>query len=92
MNDDLEILPLTRFRHQTQKFLSALHQRGGYYLVSRSQLEAVLLDSGEYKRMRSLIEDLLDALELGKARGEKTVSFKTYLKHRYGSGNQPESL
>lgn len=92
MIEELEILPLTRFRRQTQKVLSSLPRQGGYYLVSRSQPEAVLLDRNEYKRMNLLIEDLLDALELEKARGEKVLPWKTYLKHRYGSAAQPKSL
>ena len=92
MTDELDILPLTRFRQQTKKFLSSLHRQGGYYLVSRSQPEAVLLDRNEYKRMRLLIEDLLDCLELERAHGETTTPWKTYLKHRYGSAAQQKSL
>lgn len=90
MTDELDILPITRFREQTKKVLASLPKQGGYYLVSRSQPEAVLLDGKEYKRMRSLIEDLLDALELESARGEKTVTWKSYLKHRYGDSDQPK--
>lgn len=86
--DKLEFLPISKFRAQTEQTLELLDEKEGYLLLSRSQPKAVLLDVKKYRQTQELIEDLLDAAELQRARGEKGLPWKKYLKHRYGNSNQ----
>lgn len=85
---DLATLPISAFRKDANRVLASLKKAGGYYLLSRSLPRAVILDVQKYQESRELLEDLIDAVELEKARGEKTISWKTYLKRRHGNGDK----
>lgn len=85
---DLATLPISVFRKDANRVLASLKKAGGYYLLSRSLPKAVILDIQKYKEVNNLLEDLIDAVELEKSRGEKAVSWKAYLKKRHGDGNK----
>lgn len=82
---ELQTLPISVFRKDANKTLASLEKIGGYRLFSRSLPKAVILSIQKYEEFKELLEDLTDAAELEKARGEKTVSWKSYLKQRYGN-------
>ena len=86
--NDFETLPLSKFRQQTEKLLDSLPQKKGYLLLSRSRPKGFLIDVSAYKKQMELVEDLTDALELERARGEKSLSFKYYLQRRYGNSTR----
>lgn len=86
--NNLEFLPISKFRAQTEQTLETLDEKEGYLILSRSLPKAVLLDINKYNKTQELIEDLLDAAELQRAWGEKGIAWKKYLKHRYGNSNQ----
>ena len=83
--DNLEFLAISKFRSQTEQTLKTLDEKEGYLIFSRSEPKAVLLDIKRYRQTQELVEDLLDAAELQRARGEKSITWKKYLKHRYGN-------
>lgn len=82
---DLQTLPISVFRKDANRLLGSIKKAGGYYLLSRSLPKAVILDVAKYQELKELLEDLIDSVELEKARGEKTISLKQYLKRRYGN-------
>jgi prevent-host-death family protein len=77
-------LPISVFRKDANRILGSIKKTGGYCLLSRSLPKAVILDIAKYEELKGLLEDLVDAMALEKAKGEKTVSWKRYLKTRYG--------
>lgn len=81
---EFQTLPISVFRKDANRILGSIKKAGGYCLLSRSLPKAVILDITEYRELKELLEDLVDAAELEKARGEKTTSWKHYLKKRYG--------
>lgn len=88
--DNLEFLSISKFRAQTEQTLETLDEKEGYLILSRSKPKAVLLDIGKYHKTQELIEDLLDAAQLQRSRGEKGISWKKYLRHRYGNSDKPK--
>ncbi len=82
---ELVTLPISVFRKDANRILNSIKKVGGYCLLSRSSPKAVILDIAKYQKLKDLFEDLTDSLELEKARGEKTISLKQYLKRRYGN-------
>jgi len=81
---ELQTLPISVFRKDANRILGSIKKTGGYCLLSRSLPKAVILDIAEYRELKELLEDLVDAAELEKAREEKTIPWKHYLKKRYG--------
>lgn len=84
---ELQTLPISVFRKDANRILGSIKKAGGYCLLSRSLPKAVILDVAKYEELKGLLEDLVDVAELQKAKGEKTVSWKQYLKNRYGDKN-----
>ncbi len=85
--NELQTLPISVFRKDANRILNSIKKAGGYCLLSRSLPKAVILDVAKYEELKELLEDLVDAAELEKARGEKTIPWKRYLKTRYGDKN-----
>lgn len=91
MMNNLKTVTISELRQGADEILNSLKENEGYYLLSRSQARAVLLETSRYEELRQQIEDLLDAVELERARREKTISWKKYLQQRYAPRSQRKS-